>query len=85
MAAATANYDLTTTWTKVASTPAAVTVVCNGIVPWYLAVTSADTAPTVKGEYHFGREPYIAGSIIGYVWIKLANATLKANFAVTTQ
>ena len=84
MAAATANYTITTTWTKVASNPTAVTIKSNTNGPWYLAITSADSAPTVRGEYYDGPISWVGGTITGYIWIKSGQSDITYNFAVTT-
>lgn len=82
--AATTNPTITTTWTKVATDPTAVTIKCNTHGSFFLAVTAADSAPTVRGEMHEGPVSWVAGSVTGYIWLKTADSDVTYNFAVTT-
>lgn len=84
MATATTNPTVTTTWTKVATNPTALTIKCNTGGPWFLAVTSADSAPVVRGEFYDGPISWLAGAITGYVWLKTGQSDITYNFAVTT-
>lgn len=83
--AATTNPTVTTTWTKVASNPTAVTIKSNTAGPWYLAITATDAAPTtVRGEMHDGPISWVGGTIAGYIWLKTGQSDITYNFAVTT-
>ena len=77
------NLNLTDDgWTKVATNPDALTIKCNTTGNWFVAVTSADSAPTVRGETYQEPIAWVSGPITGYVWVK-AGEVNDMNFAIT--
>lgn len=68
-------------WVKVATNPLACTIHSNGELGSQIAITIADTAPTVDGERHHGRVDWQSGEVGGYIWVKATD--VPVDFAVT--
>lgn len=68
-------------WTKVATDPIACTIHSNSGAGWQLAITTADSAPTVVGEKHKGKLSWQSGELTGYIWVRVTGGSV--DFAVT--